>query len=86
NSDKLGQPSTVIIDPPRAGMHDNVVQGVLKLQPQRIVYVSCNPATFARDAKSLCQVEYELMKVQPVDMFPMTPHIELVSLLKRVED
>jgi len=86
NSEKWGTPSTVIIDPPRAGMHNNVVQGVLRLQPEKIVYVSCNPATFARDAKSLCQVEYELMKVQPVDMFPMTPHIELVSLLKRVED
>ncbi|MCH8871236.1 23S rRNA (uracil(1939)-C(5))-methyltransferase RlmD [candidate division KSB1 bacterium] len=86
NSDKLGQPSTVIIDPPRAGMHENVVHAVLKLQPEKIVYVSCNPATFARDAKALCLAEYELMKVQPVDMFPMTPHIELVSLLKRVEN
>jgi len=86
NSEKWGTPSTVTIDPPRAGMHDNVVQGVLKLQPEKIVYVSCNPATFARDAKALCQLDYELTKVQPVDMFPMTPHIELVSLLKRVED
>jgi len=86
NSEKWGTPSTVIIDPPRAGMHDNVVQGVLKLQPEKIVYISCNPATFARDAKALCLAEYELMNVQPVDMFPMTPHIELVSLLKKAED
>lgn len=86
NSKKWGTPSTVIIDPPRAGMHENVVHAVLKLQPGKIVYVSCNPTTFARDARALCQSEYELVKMQPMDMFPMTPHIELVSLFKRVED
>ncbi len=85
NLEKYGRPSTMIVDPPRAGMHENVVNAVVKLSPKKIVYVSCNPATFARDAKALCQAEYEVMKVQPTDMFPMTPHIELVSLLERVE-
>ncbi len=73
----------MVIDPPRAGMHPDVVNTVVDLAPARIVYVSCNPATFARDAKILCQAEYELVEVQPVDMFPMTPHIETVSLLLR---
>jgi len=78
-----GTPDVVIIDPPRAGMHQDVLQQVLKLQPRRIVYVSCNPTTFARDAHLLCAQDYALESVQPVDMFPMTPHIELVSLLTR---
>ncbi|MFQ6112834.1 MAG: 23S rRNA (uracil(1939)-C(5))-methyltransferase RlmD [bacterium] len=82
--EKWGKPDTIIIDPPRAGMHVKVLTQVLKIRPNKIVYVSCNPATFARDAKELCQSQYELKNVQPVDMFPMTPHIELVSLLKRI--
>ncbi len=77
------RPHAVIIDPPRAGMHQKVVQEVLLLDPGKIVYVSCNPATFARDAKLLCEGGYELQLVQPVDMFPHTPHIELVSLFRK---
>jgi 23S rRNA (uracil1939-C5)-methyltransferase len=81
--DRWGLPDTIIIDPPRAGVHPRVLERVLKLEPEKIVYVSCNPATFARDAEALCHSVYNLEVVQPVDMFPMTPHIELVSLLTR---
>ncbi|MFQ5676577.1 MAG: 23S rRNA (uracil(1939)-C(5))-methyltransferase RlmD [bacterium] len=83
DSRRWGTPSTIIVDPPRAGMHENVVNAILELQPMKVVYVSCNPATFARDAKTLCEHHYDLRKVQPVDMFPMTTHIELVSLLTK---
>ena len=76
-------PDVVIIDPPRAGMHAKVVREVVKLAAEKIVYVSCNPATFARDAKMLCENSYKLEIVQPLDMFPHTPHIELVSLMRR---
>jgi len=76
-------PQVMIIDPPRAGMHGDVLQQVLKLGADKIIYVSCNPTTFARDAYYLCQTQYELQTVQPVDMFPMTSHIEMVGLLTK---
>ena len=76
-------PDVIIVDPPRAGMHARVLDHVLKLHPRKVVYVSCNPSTFARDAKLLCQSEYKLAIVQPVDMFPHTPHIEVVSSFER---
>jgi 23S rRNA (uracil1939-C5)-methyltransferase len=69
----------VVVDPPRAGMHEQVVRELLNLRPERFVYVSCNPTTFARDAAILCHRDYELQIVQPVDMFPMTAHVELVG-------
>jgi len=81
---RWGKPDVVVVDPPRSGMHPKVVGKLLELSPQRIVYVSCNPATFARDAKELFAASYQLEKVQPVDMFPHTAHIELVSRLVRV--
>jgi len=71
----------MIIDPPRAGMHKNVVEQVIALAPDKIVYVSCNPATLARDLAML-QERYRAVEVQPVDMFPHTFHIESVALLK----
>ena len=77
-----GRPDIIITDPPRAGMHPDVVQTILRAQPERIVYVSCNPATQARDLQVLCQ-DYDLRVVQPVDMFPHTPHVENVVLLTR---
>ena len=77
-----GTPDIVITDPPRAGMHPDVVNVILKAAPTRIVYVSCNPATQARDL-ALLDAEYEVMAVQPVDMFPHTPHVENVVLLKK---
>ena len=77
-----GRPDVIITDPPRAGMHPDVVKTILRAAPQRIVYVSCNPATQARDLHDL-DVDYRVMAVQPVDMFPHTPHVENVVLLVR---
>ncbi len=77
-----GTPDVVITDPPRAGMHPGVVEVILSAAPRRIVYVSCNPATQARDLK-LLDSRYAVMRVQPVDMFPHTPHVENVVLLEK---
>lgn len=76
-----GRPDVIITDPPRAGMHADVVNVILNAHPQRIVYVSCNPATQARDLQ-LLDASYKVMAVQPVDMFPHTPHVENVVLLE----
>ncbi|MCH8171021.1 MAG: 23S rRNA (uracil(1939)-C(5))-methyltransferase RlmD [Bacteroidetes bacterium] len=78
---KLPKPQTIIIDPPRNGMHKNTIADVLELSPGKIVYVSCNPATQARDVKLLVEGGYKLVKMKPVDMFPHTFHIENVALL-----
>ncbi len=78
-----GRPDVVITDPPRAGMHPDVVQTILFAQPRRIVYVSCNPATQARDLQ-LLSAEYRVVRVRPVDMFPHTQHVENVVLLERI--
>lgn len=77
-----GRPDVIITDPPRAGMHDDVVKTLLFAAPRRIVYVSCNPATQARDL-SLLDVDYRVARVQPVDMFPHTHHVENVVLLEK---
>ena len=77
-----GRPDIIITDPPRAGMHQDVIDTILFASPQRIVYVSCNPATHARDLQ-LLDANYRVMKVQPVDMFPHTQHVENVVLLER---
>lgn len=77
-----GKPDVIITDPPRAGMHEDVVNVILFAEPQRIVYVSCNPATQARDL-NLLDEKYKVVKVQPVDMFPHTHHVENVVLLER---
>jgi 23S rRNA (uracil1939-C5)-methyltransferase len=77
-----GNPDVVITDPPRAGMHEDVVKKILEMQPQKIVYVSCNPATQARDL-ALMTESYDVAKVQPVDMFPHTHHVENIALLIR---
>ena len=80
-SKKHGKPDLVITDPPRAGMHPDVVKLLLLLEAPKIVYVSCNPATQARDFKLLSE-KYKVAKLQPVDMFPHTHHVETVSLLE----
>jgi len=77
-----GTPDILITDPPRAGMHESVISSILKLAPKRIVYVSCNPSTQARDIKLLAE-GYEFVRAQPVDMLPHTSHIENVTLLTR---
>lgn len=80
-----GHPDVIITDPPRAGMHNDVVEAILNATPDRIVYVSCNPATQARDIMILSK-KYNVAKIQPVDMFPQTHHVENVTLLKRKFD
>ena len=75
------KPDVMFIDPPRAGMHGNVVEQVLKMMPGKVVYVSCNPATQARDIQLMSE-KYELKKVQPVDMFPHTHHVENIVLME----
>lgn len=80
---KNGKPDIVITDPPRAGMHEDVISAIIKSEAQKIVYVSCNPATQARDL-ALLSVNYEVEKIQPVDMFPHTHHVENVVLLNKI--
>ena len=77
-----GRPDVIITDPPRAGMHNDVIDVILFAEPKRIVYVSCNPATQARDL-ALLDAKYKVMAVQPVDMFPHTHHVENVVLLEK---
>jgi len=72
----------VILDPPRAGLHPKALKRVLNLKPPRLLYISCNPSTFARDAAALTETGYGMSAVQPVDMFPHTRHIELVALFR----
>jgi len=79
---KLGKPDIIITDPPRSGMHPKVIEQLLKIMPERIVYVSCNPATQARDIAMLAS-QYAVKEVQPVDMFPHTHHVENIALLEK---
>ena len=76
-----GKPDIIITDPPRAGMHEDVTKKILEIEPKRIVYVSCNPSTQARDLQ-LLDAKYKVINVQPVDMFPQTHHVENVVLLE----
>jgi len=78
-----GQPDVVIADPPRAGMHADVIEVLNKIKPAKLVYVSCNPATQARDIELLSSA-FEVVEIQPVDMFPQTQHVENVILLKSI--
>jgi 23S rRNA (uracil1939-C5)-methyltransferase len=77
------RPDVVVVDPPRAGLHPRVVARVAELEPARIVYVSCNPATLARDLKDFAALGWRPAEVTPYDMFPHTPHIECVTRLER---
>ncbi len=82
----FGLPRVVVTDPPRAGMHPKAVARMVELGAERIVYVSCKPASLARDAALICaEGQYQLTRVQPVDMFPQTQHIESVALLERAQ-
>ena len=80
--EKNGYPDVIIVDPPRDGMHADVVQQILNIAPKKVVYVSCNSATQARDL-ALMDAQYKVTKVQAVDMFPQTHHIENVVLLEK---
>ena len=75
------KPDTVLLDPPRAGCDKKVLAAIAGVKPEKIVYVSCNPASLARDMSFLTENGYKAVKAQPVDMFPMTVHIETVALL-----
>lgn len=77
------KPDAVILDPPRSGLHPRVVEEIAALSPERLVYISCNPATQARDAKMLYESGYDLLKLQPIDMFPHTTHVENVAAFRR---
>ncbi|MEP6005147.1 MAG: methyltransferase domain-containing protein, partial [Maribacter dokdonensis] len=77
-----GVPDVIITDPPRDGMHKDVVQQILNIAPKKVVYVSCNSATQARDLELMKEM-YTITKVQPVDMFPQTHHVENVVLLEK---
>ena len=78
-----GEPGVIVLDPPRAGLHPDLREVVPTLGADRIVYVSCNPTTLAADLKEICENNYRLEVVQPIDMFPHTPHVECVTLLVR---
>jgi 23S rRNA (uracil1939-C5)-methyltransferase len=77
----LEHPDVVVVDPPRAGLHTKTIEDIIEKSPKRIVYVSCNPASQARDVALLCNEKYELKKLRPIDMFPHTPHVENVATL-----
>jgi len=81
--ERAGRPDVCVIDPPRAGLSQKVVRRIIEAAPQRIVYVSCNPTTLAPNAAQLAEAGWALRRVQPVDMFPQTPHIECVALLEK---
>ncbi|MFL5780128.1 MAG: 23S rRNA (uracil(1939)-C(5))-methyltransferase RlmD [Thermoleophilaceae bacterium] len=81
--EEAGQPDVVVVDPPRAGLSAKIVRRVVETEPERIVYVSCNPTTLAPNARQMCDAGFRLATVRPVDMFPQTPHIECVALLER---
>ena len=78
-------PDVIVMDPVRAGCSGEVLKAAAGMKPKRIVYVSCNPATFARDTKILKSEGYEIKKIQPVDMFPQTMHVETVALLYKLD-
>ena len=77
------RPDVIVLDPPRAGCGEPVLKAIAQSKPKRVVYVSCNPATLARDLAYLDQHGYHTTKVQPVDMFPRTHHVESVALVTR---
>lgn len=79
--DKGVKPSVIVVDPPRKGLDARFIASAIDMAPAKLVYISCNPATFARDAKLFAESGYEVKKVQPVDLFPQTHHVELVALL-----
>ena len=82
---KKAYADVIVVDPPRKGCDETLLDTMVKMQPKRIVYVSCDSATLARDLKYLCEKGYELKKVKPVDQFPMTTHVEVIIKMQLVE-
>ncbi|MCL2859566.1 MAG: 23S rRNA (uracil(1939)-C(5))-methyltransferase RlmD [Oscillospiraceae bacterium] len=82
NNNAIIYPNVIFIDPPRKGLDVNTIENIIKMRPEKIVYISCNPATLARDVKLFSET-YEIKDVQPIDMFPWTKHVECVELLER---
>jgi 23S rRNA (uracil1939-C5)-methyltransferase len=80
--EKNGSPDVIITDPPRAGMHEKVIKQIMQISPEKVIYVSCNPATQARDI-AMIDEKYKVTDIQPVDMFPHTHHVENVVRLER---
>lgn len=77
-------PDVIVVDPPRKGLFNSLIDTIIKMNPKRIVYVSCNPSTLARDLKVFCEKSYELKEVTPVDQFPETVHVETIALLSKL--
>jgi 23S rRNA (uracil1939-C5)-methyltransferase len=84
SKDVWPDPTLVVVDPPRAGLVEKVIRRICALEPERVVYVSCNPATFAADLQHFKKYGYELVRIRPVDQFPHTPHVELVARLEPI--
>jgi len=82
---KIKKPDIIIIDPPRAGMHKKTISDIIKKSPKKIIYISCNPSTQARDIKEFSDNNYKLKRVLPLDMFPHTPHVENIAVLKKIK-
>lgn len=74
----------VFVDPPRKGCDEKLLNTIIEMKAKKVVYISCNPATLARDLKVLTNSGYEIKEVQPVDMFPQTSHVETVTLLEKI--
>ena len=83
-SKEINKPDAIIVDPPRAGLHSNAIKNILSLLPEKIIYISCNPSTLARDLNIICTENYNFSTIHPVDMFPHTYHIETVSVINRI--
>ena len=79
----LGELDALVVDPPRAGLAKGVTESIARTRAKRVAYVSCDPATWARDVKRFAEAGYELVKATPVDLFPQTYHVETVSILER---
>ena len=80
---KVARADVIVVDPPRKGCDEVLLDTIVKMAPEKVVYVSCDPATLARDLKILCGNGYELKRVRAVDQFPMSVHVETVVRLQR---
>ena len=84
DTEKIEKPNIMVVDPPRAGMHKKTILDIVKKEPEKIIYISCNPSTQARDIKELSEYKYKLKRVLPLDMFPHTPHVENIAIIERL--